>query len=124
MNPTAGKSKTQTYSDTGKFCHDYDKKGVLCALGSYPYIAQPAESAALDHEPEGDYSWLVGCRVQSRRDNMLDPWIIEEILRQEHEKIDQSRYGLELPLAEPMEPTPAAGQAPPAEPRGVIVIEL
>lgn len=58
---------------------------------------------------------------------MLDPWIIEEILRREEEQRRQDERGryLELPLESPRyhetDPRPAA---PVESERGVVVIDI
>ena len=59
---------------------------------------------------------------------MLDPWIIDEILRREDEKRrEQERARIEVPLetphgrdSEPRAPT----QAPPESERGVVIIDI
>ena len=55
---------------------------------------------------------------------MLDPWIIEEILRREEEqrRRDQERR-IELPLDAPR-PTQAIPSPTPGEERGVAVIDI
>ncbi|MEO6951430.1 MAG: hypothetical protein ABI321_06435 [Polyangia bacterium] len=56
---------------------------------------------------------------------MLDPWIIEEIRRREEaerESIERGRPVLEIPFDMPMY-RPSVAPEPPAEDRGVIVID-
>jgi hypothetical protein len=57
---------------------------------------------------------------------MLDPWIIEEILRREEEQRKREERRIEIPLESPRrEREPAV--APPAsdrEERGVVVIDI
>ena len=56
---------------------------------------------------------------------MLDPWIIEEIRRREEDEraaIERGRPVLEIPLDMPMY-RPSVAPEPPAEDRGVVVID-
>ena len=58
---------------------------------------------------------------------MLDPWIIEEILRREEEqRRRESERRIELPLEAPRrDDRPAANPAPtPGEERGVVTIDI
>jgi hypothetical protein len=52
---------------------------------------------------------------------MLDPWVIEEILRREREENRYEELRIELPL---MPPPSVERTAPAEEPRGVIVIDI
>ena len=57
---------------------------------------------------------------------MLDPWIIEEILKREEAKRDQERPRAELPIQGPPhyhEQTPAV-QPPTESERGVAIIDI
>lgn len=54
---------------------------------------------------------------------MLDPWIIEQIRRDEKERSTQQPV-LELPLERPAYPYEKGRSDQPAEERGVIVIDL
>ncbi|HVK72396.1 MAG TPA: hypothetical protein VM734_03720 [Kofleriaceae bacterium] len=57
---------------------------------------------------------------------MLDPWIIEEILRREEERRRESERRIEMPLEAPRrnEREPAANPPPTGEERGVVVIDI
>lgn len=57
---------------------------------------------------------------------MLDPWIIEEILRREEEKRREQAGRIEAPIMPPRHDRPAANPPPvPAgEERGVAVIDI
>lgn len=59
---------------------------------------------------------------------MLDPWIIEEILRREEEqKRREQERRPEMPLESPRRDRDPAGAQPPArdrEERGVVVIDI
>jgi len=58
---------------------------------------------------------------------MLDPWIIDEILRREEEKRrEQERHPIEMPLDKPRPGSSPAIPAPPADEnqRGVVVIDI
>jgi len=58
---------------------------------------------------------------------MLDPWIIEEILRREEElRREQEKNRIEMPLENPRYRDNPAIPAPPAEDkdRGVVVIDI
>jgi len=57
---------------------------------------------------------------------MLDPWIIEEILRREEEKRREQDRRIEAPLHSPRwDPAEAnPPPAPPREERGVAVIDI
>lgn len=57
---------------------------------------------------------------------MLDPWIIDEILKREEEKRREQDNRIELPLENPRPPTgpQPAHPAPPEEERGVTVIDI
>jgi hypothetical protein len=58
---------------------------------------------------------------------MLDPWIIEEILKKEEERRrEQERSRVELPIEHEREPTPRSTVTPPREEteRGVMIIDI
>jgi len=57
---------------------------------------------------------------------MLDPWIIEEILRREEERRRETERRIEAPLERPRRETdPAEANPPPTgEERGVVVIDI
>ncbi len=56
---------------------------------------------------------------------MLDPWIIEEILRREQERREQERGRVELPLDMPRSTEqPAMPQQREETERGVVVIDI
>jgi hypothetical protein len=59
---------------------------------------------------------------------MLDPWIIEEILRREEEKRRQEERRIDMPLESPRrDRDPAEANPPPrndGEERGVVVIDI
>ena len=58
---------------------------------------------------------------------MLDPWIIEEILKKEEERRRESERGhAELPIEREREPTPRPSVTPPREEteRGVMIIDI
>lgn len=57
---------------------------------------------------------------------MLDPWIIEEILKKEEERRRESERGrAELPIERMPEPGPRSTATPPEEPeRGVMIIDI
>ena len=58
---------------------------------------------------------------------MLDPWIIEEILRRENDRRrEQERPRIEVPLESPRrDRDPAEANPPPrGEERGVVVIDI
>jgi hypothetical protein len=58
---------------------------------------------------------------------MLDPWIIEEILRREEEQRRREERRPEMPLETPRRDRDPAGAQPPAtdrEERGVVVIDI
>ena len=58
---------------------------------------------------------------------MLDPWIIDEILRREDEKRrEQERARIEVPLESPRgrDSEPKVPQAPPESERGVMIIDI
>ena len=55
---------------------------------------------------------------------MLDPWIIDEILKREEDKRRETDNRVELPLESPRRETgPQPATAPPEE-RGVTVIDI
>jgi len=55
---------------------------------------------------------------------MLDPWIIEEIRRREEaERHDRERPALEIPMDMP-QPYPTVRPDPPAEERGVVILDF
>jgi hypothetical protein len=55
---------------------------------------------------------------------MLDPWIIEEILRREQERRDAERR-IEVPLDRPRRNPAEANPSPtPREDRGVVIIDI
>jgi hypothetical protein len=57
---------------------------------------------------------------------MLDPWIIEEILRREEEKRRDQQQRIEVPIQSPRR-NPAEANPPPAptgEERGVAIIDI
>lgn len=57
---------------------------------------------------------------------MLDPWIIEEILRREEEKRRDQQQRIEVPIQSPRR-DPAEANPPPApkgEERGVAIIDI
>jgi hypothetical protein len=58
---------------------------------------------------------------------MLDPWIIEEILRREEDKRREQERRIEIPLESPRrDRDPAEANPPPrsGEERGVVVIDI
>ena len=57
---------------------------------------------------------------------MLDPWIIEEILRKEEEQRRREERRIDVPLESPRrDRDPATATPPPAEQeRGVVVIDI
>lgn len=57
---------------------------------------------------------------------MLDPWIIEEILRREEEQRRRQEHRIEMPLERPRrDRDPAEANPPPSgEQRGVVVIDI
>lgn len=60
---------------------------------------------------------------------MLDPWIIEEIIRREREEEERRREErrIELPLVDPSGPRPhepAPAKSPGDQDRGVTVIDI
>lgn len=57
---------------------------------------------------------------------MLDPWIIEEILRREEEqRRREHERRIEMPLEQPRrDRDPAEANPPPTEERGVVVIDI
>ncbi len=58
---------------------------------------------------------------------MLDPWIIEEILRREEERRRDTEHRIEMPLERPRhnhDPSRANPPAAPREDRGVVVIDI
>ena len=58
---------------------------------------------------------------------MLDPWIIDEILKREEEKRREQDNRIELPLESPRRetgPQPAMPAAPEERDRGVTVIDI
>jgi hypothetical protein len=56
---------------------------------------------------------------------MLDPWIIEEILRREEDKRREQERRIEMPLESPRrDRDPAEANPPPREERGVVVIDI
>ena len=57
---------------------------------------------------------------------MLDPWIIEEILRREEEQRRRPEHRIEMPLESPRpHRDPAEANPPPSgEQRGVVVIDI
>jgi len=57
---------------------------------------------------------------------MLDPWIIDEILKREEDKRKQPDNRLEIPLEKPRRPTGPQPAVQPAEEgeRGVTVIDI
>ncbi|MBZ0235158.1 MAG: hypothetical protein K8M05_22715 [Deltaproteobacteria bacterium] len=58
---------------------------------------------------------------------MLDPWIIEEILRREEEQRRREERRIELPLESPRRDRDNAEATPPApakEERGVVIIDI
>jgi len=57
---------------------------------------------------------------------MLDPWIIEEILRREEEQRRRDERRIEMPLESPRRDRDPATATPPTdrEERGVVVIDI
>jgi hypothetical protein len=57
---------------------------------------------------------------------MLDPWIIEEILRREEEQRRREERRIEMPLESPrrIERDPAEATPPEREERGVVIIDI
>ena len=57
---------------------------------------------------------------------MLDPWIIEEILKKEEEKRREEQLPAELPVPRPRDTGPRPTVTPPREEgeRGVMIIDI
>ena len=57
---------------------------------------------------------------------MLDPWIIEEILKKEEEKRRETERQAELPVPRPRDTGPRPTVTPPREEgeRGVMIIDI
>ncbi|MBE7453800.1 MAG: hypothetical protein HS111_34515 [Kofleriaceae bacterium] len=58
---------------------------------------------------------------------MLDPWIIEEILRREEEQRRREERRIEIPLESPRrdrDPAEATPPTPDREERGVVIIDI